>query len=241
MRQIEVGIFLPIGNNGYLMSTTSPQYMPTWQLQRDLGIAAEALGYDFLFSMSKWRGFGGATRFWDFTLESVSVMTALAASTRRLRLIATMSPPLLHPVVAAKMAATIDEISGGRFGINIVTGSSLAEYDQMGVLPPGYDDYRYAYASEWLAVIKRLWTKPAVDFDGSFFHLRDCVLAPKPIQTPRPFLVCGSSRPSARARHDRTMSSAAFGGQVISGSAQSAADHIAFLVENDGIDKILLM
>ena len=106
MRQIEVGVFLPIGNNGYLMSTTSPQYMPTWELQRDLAVSAEALGYDFLFSMSKWRGFGGATRFWDFTLESISVMTALAASTQRLQLIATMSPPLLHPVVAAKMAAT---------------------------------------------------------------------------------------------------------------------------------------
>jgi pyrimidine oxygenase len=128
MRQIEVGVFLPIGNNGYLLSTTSPQYMPTWQLQRDLAVTSEALGYDFLFSMSKWRGFGGATRFWDFTLESVSVMTALAAASQRIRLIATMSPPLLHPVVAAKMAATIDEISGGRFGINIVTGSSLAEY-----------------------------------------------------------------------------------------------------------------
>lgn len=328
MRQIEVGIFLPIGNNGYLMSTTSPQYMPTWELQRDLGLAAEALGYDFLFSMSKWRGFGGATRFWDFTLESVSTMTALAASTRRLRLIATMSPPLLHPVVAAKMAATIDHISGGRFGINIVTGSSLAEYDQMGVLPSGYDDYRYAYATEWLAVVKRLWTEPTVDFDGRFFHLRDCVLNPKPIQSPRPFVVCagvseegfrftaaeadcsfltaktlpetralsnrmkqvahehkrtiktatpmlliigdsdaaaraehehylqgldqgavdrlynslgGSGRPSAKARYERTMSSAAFGGQVISGSAETVADHIGFLVEGDGIDNILLM
>ena len=166
MRQIEVGVFLPVGNNGYLISTSSPQYMPTWELQRDLGVAAETLGYDFLFSMSKWRGFGGATRFWDFTLDSLSVMTALAASTRRLRLIATMSPPLLHPVVAAKMAATIDEISGGRFGINIVTGSSLAEYEQMGVLPPGYDDYRYAYATEWLAVVKRLWVEPSVTFDG---------------------------------------------------------------------------
>src|SRR5215510_10260779 len=328
MRQIEVGIFLPIGNNGYLMSTTSPQYMPTWELQRDLGTAAEALGYDFLFSMAKWRGFGGATRFWDFTLESVSVMTALAASTRRLKLIATMSPPLLHPVVAAKMAATIDHISGGRFGINIVTGSSLAEYDQMGVLPLGYDDYRYAYATEWLAAVKRLWTEPAVDFDGRFFHLRDCVLNPKPVQSPRPFVVCagvseegfrftaveadcsfltagtvpetralsnrmkqvarehkrtiktatpmlliigdsdaaaraehehylqgldqgavdrlynslgGSSRPSAKARYERTMSSAAFGGQVISGSAARVADHIGFLVEGDGIDNILLM
>jgi pyrimidine oxygenase len=328
MRQIEVGVFLPIGNNGYLMSTTSPQYMPTWELQRDLAVAAEALGYDFLFSMSKWRGFGGATRFWDFTLESISVMTALAASTRRLQLIATMSPPLLHPVVAAKMAATIDEISGGRFGINVVTGSSLAEYEQMGVLPPGYDGYRYAYATEWLAVIKRLWTEPAVDFDGRFFHLRDCVCAPKPIQSPRPVLVCagvseegfrftaaeadcsfltaktvpdtralsnrmkqvaleqgraiktatpmllvigqtdaeakaehrhyvqgidrgaveclyemagGSSRPSAKGRLERTLDSASFGGQVISGSAETVAEHIGFLVEGDGIDKILLM
>jgi pyrimidine oxygenase len=328
MRQIEVGIFLPVGNNGYLMSTTSPQYMPTWELQRDLAVAAEALGYDFLFSMSKWRGFGGATRFWDFTLESIAVMTALAALTRRLRLIATMSPPLLHPVVAAKMSATIDEISGGRFGINIVTGSSLAEYDQMGVVPAGYDDYRYGYAAEWLTVVKRLWTEPSVDFDGRFFHLRDCVLAPKPVQTPRPFLVCagvaeegfrftsaeadcsfltaktvpetralsnrmkqvardhgraiktatpmllvigdtdaaakaehesyldgldrgavdrlyqslgGASRPSAKARYDRTMSSAAFGGQVISGSAETVASHISFLVEGEGIDNILLM
>ena len=328
MRQIEVGIFLPVGNNGYLVSTTSPQYMPTWELQRDIGVTAEALGYDFLFSMAKWRGFGGDTRFWDFTLEPVSVMTALAASTKRLRLIATMSPPLLHPVVAAKVAATIDEISGGRFGINIVTGSSLAEYDQMGVLPPDYDKYRYAYATEWLAVVKRLWTEPSVSFDGQFFHLRDCVSDPKPIQTPRPFLVCagvseegfrftaaeadcsfltaktvaetralsnrmkqvardhgrairtatpmlliigdtdadataehqhyvrgldrgaidrlyvsygGSGRPSAQARIDRTVSSASFGGQVISGSAETVANHISFLVEGDGIDNILLM
>ena len=328
MRQIEVGVFLPVGNNGYLISTTSPQDMPTWELQHDLGVAAETLGYDFLFSMSKWRGFGGATRFWDFTLDSLSVMTALAASTRRLRLIATMSPPLLHPVVAAKMAATIDAISGGRFGINIVTGSSLAEYEQMGVLPPGYDDYRYACAAEWLAVVKRLWAEPSVTFDGRFFHLRDCVSDPKPVQLPRPFLVCagvseegfrftaaeadcsfltaktvpetralsnrmkeiareqgraiktatpmllvigdsdadarsehqryvqgldhgaidrlyvsygGSGRPSAKARIDRTISSAAFGGQVISGSAETVANHIGFLVEGDGIDNILLM
>src|SRR5262245_21550041 len=108
MRPIEVGLFLPVGNNGYLLSTSSPQYMPTWQLHRDLGVAAEALGYDFLFSMAKWRGFGGQTRFWDFTLEPVTVMTALAAATRRVKLIATMSPPLLHPVVAAKIAATVD-------------------------------------------------------------------------------------------------------------------------------------
>ena len=51
----------------------------------------------------------------------------------------------------------------------------------------------------------------------------------------------GSGRPSAKARIDRTISSAAFGGQVISGSAETVANHIGFLVEGDGIDNILLM
>ena len=51
----------------------------------------------------------------------------------------------------------------------------------------------------------------------------------------------GSSRPSAKARYERTMSSASFGGQVIAGSAGTVADHVTFLVEGDGIDNILLM
>ncbi|HEX3972797.1 MAG TPA: LLM class flavin-dependent oxidoreductase [Stellaceae bacterium] len=193
LHKLELGVFLPIGNNGFLMSKTAPQYPPSFAMNKQIAILAENLGFDYVFSMSKWRGFGGATHFWDSTLESITLMTGLAAVTSRIGLIATMQPVLFPPVVAAKMASTIDDISGGRFGINIVTGSFLDEYDQMGILPPDYDKKRYQYASEWMQVVKRLWTEESVTFDGEWFHLNDCRCGPKPVQKPYPFIICAGT------------------------------------------------
>jgi pyrimidine oxygenase len=115
---------------------------------------------------------------------------ALAASTTRVKLIATVNPILVHPAPMAKMAATVDDISAGRLGINIVTGAVMAEYSQMGVIPDGYEQNRYAYATEWVQVLKRLWTEPSVTHHGQYFHLEECVSDPKPRQATRPFLVC---------------------------------------------------
>ena len=193
MRKIELGVFMPIGNNGFLISRTAPQYAPSFALNKEIALLAESCGFDYVFSMSKWRGFGGATHFWDATLESVTLMTGLAAVTSRIGLIATIQPVLLPPAVAAKMAATIDDLSKGRLGINIVTGSLLDEYEQMGILPPEYGLNRYRYAAEWLHVVKRLWTEDSVTFDGEWFHLRDCRSGPKPVQKPHPYLVCAGA------------------------------------------------
>lgn len=193
MSKLELGVFLPIGNNGFLMSQTAPQYPPSFEMNKQIAMLAENLGFDYVFSMSKWRGFGGATRFWDATLESVALMTGLAAVTSRIGIIATIQPVLFPPAVAAKMAATIDDLSGGRFGINIVTGSFLDEYDQMGILPPDYGKNRYRYATEWLHVVKRLWTEESVSFDGEWFHMRDCRSGPKPVQKPYPFIICAGT------------------------------------------------
>ncbi len=193
LSKLELGVFLPIGNNGFLMSKTAPQYQPSFEMNKQIAILAENIGFDFVFSMSKWRGFGGATNFWDSTLESVALMTGLAAVTSRIGVIATIQPVLFPPAVAAKMAATIDDISGGRFGINIVTGSFLDEYEQMGILPPNYDVDRYRYAAEWLHVVKRLWTEDSVTFDGEWFHLNDCRSGPKTVQKPHPFIICAGS------------------------------------------------
>jgi pyrimidine oxygenase len=193
MSKLELGVFLPIGNNGFLMSTTAPQYAPSFEMNKQISVLAENFGFDYVFSMSKWRGFGGATGFWDTTLESISLMTGLAAVTSRIGIIATMQPVLFPPAVAAKMAATIDDISGGRFGINLVTGSFLDEYTQMGILPPDYSKNRYRYAKEWLHVVKRLWIEESVTFDGEWFHLKDCRSSPKPLQKPHPFLICAGT------------------------------------------------
>src|SRR5205814_170468 len=92
----------------------------------------------------------------------------------------------------AKMAATVDDISGGRLGLNIVTGAILAEYAQMGLIPEDYDRNRYEFATEWLTVLKQLWTDASVTHHGQYFHLEDCVSNPKPVRNPRPFLVCAA-------------------------------------------------
>lgn len=189
-RRLELGIFIPIANNGWIISKSSPQYMPTFELNRSICQLAERYGFDFVFSTSKWRGYDGETEFWNHSLESMTLMAALAAATKRVRILGSVQPLLFPPPVAAKMAATIDEISGGRFGVNIVTGAFIEETQQMGMLPPGYDSYRYDYATEWVRLVKRLWTEDSVTFHGKYFHLDDCRSDPKPLHKPHPEIVC---------------------------------------------------
>jgi pyrimidine oxygenase len=190
MESLELGIFMPIANNGWIISKNAPQYMPSWELNKKIGEYAEAIGFDSLFSMIKWRGFGGETKHWDYSMESVTLMAALAAITSRIGIIASVQPLVFNPAVAAKMVATIDGISGGRFGINFVTGQYFDEYAQMGVLPENYAKTRYDYAEEWVQLVKRLWSEERVTAHGKYFSLTDCVSNPKPIQKPFPPIVC---------------------------------------------------
>src|ERR687888_262994 len=73
-RAMDIGVFIPIGNNGWLISTTSPQYMPTFDLNKQIVLKAEHYGLDFALSMIKLRGFGGQSEFWDHNLESFTLM-----------------------------------------------------------------------------------------------------------------------------------------------------------------------
>ena len=72
--------------------------------------------------MIKLRGFGGKTEFWEHNLESFTLMAGLAAVTSKIQLFATAATLTLPPAIVARMASTIDSISGGRFGVNLVTG-----------------------------------------------------------------------------------------------------------------------
>ena len=75
---MEIGVFIPIGNNGWLISSTSPQYTPSFDLNREVVLRAERYGFDFALSMIKLRGFGGKSRYWDDNLESFTLMAGLA-------------------------------------------------------------------------------------------------------------------------------------------------------------------
>lgn len=178
---MDVGIFLPIGNNGWLISTTSPQYMPTFDLNREVTLKAERYGFEFALSMIKLRGFGGPSEYWDHNLESFSLMAGLAAVTTRIKLFASVAVLTIPPAVLARMATTIDSISHGRFGVNIVSGWQKAEYEQMGIWPgEQYFTRRYEYCSEYVQVMQDLWASGRSDLKGEFFQMTDCRCSPQP-------------------------------------------------------------
>src|SRR6201999_383477 len=105
---MDYGLFIPIANNGWIQSSTSPQYMPTFDLNKEIVQKAEKYDFDFALSMIKLRGFGGKTEFWDHNLESFTLMAALAAVTSKIKLVATSATLTVPPAIAARMTATID-------------------------------------------------------------------------------------------------------------------------------------
>ena len=113
---MEIGVFIPIGSNGWLISTTSPQYKPSFALNRQVTLNAERYGLDFVLSMIKLRGFGGKSEFWDHNLDSFTLMAGLAAITSRIRLYATVPTLAVPPAIAARMSATIDSSPTGGLG-----------------------------------------------------------------------------------------------------------------------------
>lgn len=178
---MEIGVFIPIGNNGWLLSENAPQYKPSFELNKQITLTAEKYGFDFALSMIKLRGFGGKTEFWDYNLESFTLMAGLAAVTSKIKLFGTAATLVMPPAIVARMATTIDSISNGRFGVNLVTGWQRPEYSQMGLWPG--DEYfadRYAYLAEYSTVLKELLATGQSDFTGKYFQMDDCRMKPVP-------------------------------------------------------------
>src|SRR5688572_12619669 len=96
---MDIGVFIPIGNNGWLISTNSPQYMPTFELNKQIVLKAEHYGLDFALSMIKLRGFGGKSEFWDHNLESFTLMAGLSAVTKRIQLYASVAVLTIPPAI----------------------------------------------------------------------------------------------------------------------------------------------
>ena len=185
----EFGVFLPVANGGWIVSKTTPPLDGGWPQNRDAALLAEQEGFDFVMAMGKWRGFGGATAHWGTSLEAVTMMAGIAAVTKRVKVWATLHAILHNPAVAAKMIATLDHISNGRAGLNIVAGAFRGEFEQMDAWDASLDhDARYDLTEEWTQLVKRLWREPSVTFQGRHFHFRDCVSEPKPLKPP--FLIC---------------------------------------------------
>jgi pyrimidine oxygenase len=178
---MEIGVFVPIGNNGWLISKTAPQYMPSFDLNKQIAQTAERHGLDFLLSMIKLRGFGGETEFWEYNLESFTLMAGLAAVTQKIRIYATCPTLVIPPAFCARMCNTIDSISHGRFGLNLITGWQRPEYSQMG-LWPGDEHFRnrYEMLGEYARILRELWATGVSDFKGKYYQMEDCRVRPLP-------------------------------------------------------------
>jgi pyrimidine oxygenase len=178
---VKFGIFLPNGSNGYIISRGSPQYSPTFEHNKAIAIEAERQGFHMILSMMKYRGFGGDTGYWDECLETLTLMAALGAVTQTLELYPTATLLAHHPAVVARMVATIDDVSDGRCGLNIVTGWNKPEYSQMGMWRGDeYYNSRYQYAREYVQILKELWRHGTVTRKTEHFNLDDCQCFPLP-------------------------------------------------------------
>tara|TARA_Y100000588_G_scaffold91078_2_gene98261 strand:+ start:254 stop:1312 length:1059 start_codon:yes stop_codon:yes gene_type:complete len=190
---MKFGVFLPNGSNGYVLSEAIKPYIPTYNHLSSISIEAEKQGLSFALPMIKFRGFGGTTGFWDHCLEPFTLVGALSAITNNLNFIPTVSLLALHPAYTARMMATLSNISGGRVGLNVVTGWNSQEYAQMG-LWPGSEFYeeRYEFATEYISVLKDFWKTGTCSRKSKYWEFDDCECFPTP-DYPIPIVSAGQS------------------------------------------------
>jgi alkanesulfonate monooxygenase len=182
------------GSRGAYQDPDEP-YNASWERNRDLVLAAEELGYDSTLIAQHTVN----PHIEDFDqLEAWSASAAIAALTSRIEIIAAIKPYLYHPVVLAKMALGIENISRGRFAINLVNAWNRPELEKAGIGFAEHDD-RYAYGREWISVVSRLFDGERLTYKGQHFDVRDYVLRPKSLYRPRPTIYVGGESEPARA------------------------------------------
>jgi F420-dependent oxidoreductase-like protein len=162
----------------------------TWDRWRRIIRTTEDSGFESL-----WR----SDHFFPFAeprerpaLETFISFVLVAEESERIRfgpLVASMT--FRHPSLLARMAAQIDELSGGRFVCGVGAGWNVPEHESFGLPFPGVGE-RMDRLDESIRVLKALWGEGPANFEGKHYQLKDAVCYPKPVQSPLPLLVGGS-------------------------------------------------
>lgn len=108
-----------------------------------------------------------------------AMSTLFAACTDQMRIISAIHPGFALPAVVAKWGATMDRLSGGRWGINVVSGWKVSEFSSFGADLVGHDD-RYERSAEFIEVLRRAWTGESVNFAGKYYQVEDLIIDPAP-------------------------------------------------------------
>ena len=186
--KMKLGVFATNVSNGTTMTEAPTSFVSTYDHNVEIAKLADSLGFELLVPVGRWKHFGGSTTFNGNNIEVFTWATAMACNTTNIMVCATSHTPTAHPLFAAKQAASIDNISKGRFGLNIVCGWFKPEIEMFGKeqLPHGE---RYQMADEWVTCVKRAWTEQDFTHTGKYYSIKDGYLSPKPIQQPGPILL----------------------------------------------------
>ena len=124
-------------------------------------------------------------------LECWTTLSALAGITKKIRLTPMVLANLYRPpLLMAKMGATLDVISNGRFELGIGAGGNRRDHESAGIEFPE-TTRRVKMLEESVSLIKQLWMQDTTTFTGSFYHTFQASINPKPVQIPHPPLIIG--------------------------------------------------
>ncbi len=185
--RLKLGIFGTNGKGG--AQTLVPEaYAPTWPASVQTARMADEAGFEAIVAYARWKGYiqGRPDHASGIVLDPFTWCAGIAQATRHAAIMATSHAPTMHPIAVAKQSATIDIISGGRFGLNVVGGWNKAELEMFGA-PLREHDARYDQLGEWLGIVRRLWAEQdEFDYEGAFFRVEKAMSMPRPIQRPGP-------------------------------------------------------
>jgi alkanesulfonate monooxygenase SsuD/methylene tetrahydromethanopterin reductase-like flavin-dependent oxidoreductase (luciferase family) len=196
---LKVGVFGANCSSGRSATKVPERWSASWADCLRLARMADEAGIDFILPIGRWKGYGGDTDFHGETLETKTWAAGLLAATKRITVFGTVHAPLFNPIIAAKECVTCDQIGEGRFGLNIVAGWNEGEFEMFGVMQRDHET-RYAFAQEWVDVVKRAWSEGEdFDFDGQFFKLAGIRSKPKPYGGTRPIIMNAGSSGTGQA------------------------------------------
>ncbi|MGA1835355.1 LLM class flavin-dependent oxidoreductase [Herbiconiux sp. 11R-BC] len=160
----------------------------------EIARTAEEVGFDVTLipelNLNDIRGYDGPT------LDAWATTAGIAAVTTSIEIMVALRPSYHPPALAAKQAATIQEIAGGRFTLNVVSAWWAEEARQYGVEFRAHDD-RYALTSEYVEVLRGLWTETPYSHAGPNYTLEGTYLEPKP--SVHPLVYAGGESEAGRA------------------------------------------
>ncbi len=182
--------FIPIDGDGEHIGTLRAERPPTFDYLKEVVQTAEDEGLYSLLIPTRFAN--GLFDEGEPLAETWTMATALAAVTSRIRILIALRPGFISPGLFAQMAATLDQISGGRIDINIVPGGIQGDFERFGETSDHAS--RYARAEEFIAACRAMWTSDGPTmFEGEHVNLNGAFCSPGPVGDGPKFYLGGAS------------------------------------------------